>query len=151
MGITNLTSARQNKDEFIADYFKHFRRIRNRCFDVTFKERDLAEIAVKGLRPSIREKIEGQDPIYLAITQTRAMGHEERIAKDREREDRQSNTHVLDYKSDDSTNDEKDIYATEFCWLAKTKVSNCTSLRPLTRVGKRRLSLHLTYPNVRAF
>ena len=42
----------------------------------------------------------------------------------------QSNTHVVDHDSDNSDDEEKEVYATEYVWPSKAKPSSCPSLKP---------------------
>ena len=57
--ITNLTSVRQGRDESVSDFFIRFKNIKNRCFNLTISEKDLAEITLGGLRSHLKEKLEG--------------------------------------------------------------------------------------------
>jgi hypothetical protein len=62
-----LTSVRQTCDESASDYFKRFKEIKNRCFNLTIYEEDLADLAFQGMHAYLREKLEGH--IYLSLTQ----------------------------------------------------------------------------------
>jgi hypothetical protein len=62
-----LTSVRQTRDELVLDYFKRFKEIKNRCFNLTISEKDLADVAFQGMRSYLREKLEGH--IYLSLPQ----------------------------------------------------------------------------------
>jgi hypothetical protein len=59
--LTDLTSVRQGRDETVSAYIKRFKETKNRCFNLSITDMDLADICVKGLRSSIRDKIEGSD------------------------------------------------------------------------------------------
>ena len=71
-----MTSARQGRDESVLDYFKRFKDIKNRCFNLTIPEKNLADIALGGLRSHLRERLEGL--VYYSINglQLRAMSQE---------------------------------------------------------------------------
>ena len=56
--LTDLTSVRQGRDESIHDYFKRFKDIKNRCLNLSISEKDLANLALAGLRSHFREKLE---------------------------------------------------------------------------------------------
>ena len=73
--ITDLTSVRQGRDESVSNYFKRFKDIKNRCF-LNIPEKDLADIALGGLRSHLKEKLEGL--VYYSINglQLRAMSQE---------------------------------------------------------------------------
>ena len=57
--MTDLTSVRQGRDEFIHEYFKRFKDIKNGCFNLSLSEKDLVDLALAGLRSSYREKLDG--------------------------------------------------------------------------------------------
>jgi hypothetical protein len=48
-------------------YFKRFKEIKNRCFNLIISEKDLADLAFQGMHSYLREKLEGH--IYLSLTQ----------------------------------------------------------------------------------
>ena len=50
--LTDLTSVRQGRDESIQEYFKKFKDIKNRCFNLSLSEKDLVDLALAGLRSS---------------------------------------------------------------------------------------------------
>jgi hypothetical protein len=59
--LTDLTSVRQGRDETISTYIKRFKETKNQCFNLSITDMDLADFCLKGLRSSIRDKIEGSD------------------------------------------------------------------------------------------
>jgi hypothetical protein len=59
--LFNLTSLRQKYTETISDYLRWFREVRNRCYNLTIVEKDLADPAFAGLTPYLRDKLEGQE------------------------------------------------------------------------------------------
>ena len=77
-----MTSVRQGRDESVSDYFKRFKDIKNRCFNLTIPKKELAEIAFGGLRSYLKEKLEGG--VYYSINglQLRAMSQEAKFKKD---------------------------------------------------------------------
>ena len=52
--LTDLTSVRQGRDESIHEYFKKFKDIKNRCFNLSLSEKDLVDLALAGLHSSYR-------------------------------------------------------------------------------------------------
>jgi hypothetical protein len=58
---------RQTCDESVSDNFKRFKEIKNRCFNLTISEKDLADLAIQEMRSYLREKLEGH--IYLSLLQ----------------------------------------------------------------------------------
>jgi hypothetical protein len=65
--LAELTSVRQARDESVLDYFKRFKEIKNRSYNLTISEKDLANLAFQGMSSYLREKLKGH--IYLSLTQ----------------------------------------------------------------------------------
>jgi hypothetical protein len=59
--FSDLTSLRQKYTETISDYLRRFREIRNRCYNLTAAEKDLADLAFAGLTPYLTDKLDGQE------------------------------------------------------------------------------------------
>jgi hypothetical protein len=57
--LSDLASLRQKYTETICDYLRWFREVRNRCYNLTIAEKDLADLAFVGLTPYLRDKLEG--------------------------------------------------------------------------------------------
>jgi hypothetical protein len=55
--LTDLTSVRQGRDEIVSAYIKRFKETKNWCFNLSITDMDLADICLKCLRSSIRDKI----------------------------------------------------------------------------------------------
>jgi hypothetical protein len=97
---------------------KRFKETKNRCFNLSITDMDLADICLKGLRSSIRDKIESSDFLSVAQVQVRALVVEDRMNKEKDNfKSRRSNVHIIDYDSDSSNDSDKEVYATEFVKL----------------------------------
>jgi hypothetical protein len=59
--LSDLTSLRQKYIETIFDYLRRFREVRNRCYNLTIAEKELADLAFVGLTPYLRDKLDGQE------------------------------------------------------------------------------------------
>jgi hypothetical protein len=59
--LSHLTSLRQKYTKTIFDYSRLFREVRNRCYNLTIAEKDLANLAFAGFTPYPRDKLEGQE------------------------------------------------------------------------------------------
>jgi hypothetical protein len=59
--LSDLTSLRQKYTETISDYLRRFREVRNRCYNLTIVEKDLADLAFASLTPYLRDKLDGQE------------------------------------------------------------------------------------------
>jgi hypothetical protein len=56
--LSDLTAVRQKYTETVTKYIKRFRETRNKCYSLTVRERDLADLALVGLSSYLREKLE---------------------------------------------------------------------------------------------
>jgi hypothetical protein len=59
--LSDITSLRQKYNETVADYLRQFREVRNRCYNLTIAEKDLADLGFVGLTPYLKDKLEGQE------------------------------------------------------------------------------------------
>jgi hypothetical protein len=59
--LSDLTSLSQKYTKTISDYLRWFREVRNRCYNLTIVEKDLADQAFVGLTPYHRDKLEGHE------------------------------------------------------------------------------------------
>jgi len=59
--LSDLSSVRQGQNESVLDFFQRFKAIKNRCFNLTIFEKDLANLAYNGLRSYLKEKLNGFD------------------------------------------------------------------------------------------
>jgi hypothetical protein len=55
--LPNFTSVRQSKNESVFDYLKRFKGVKNCCFNLSLTDSDLADLAARGLRPVIRDRL----------------------------------------------------------------------------------------------
>jgi hypothetical protein len=58
------------------EYLKRFREMRNRCYNLTIGEKDLADLVFAGLASHLKEKMEGHDFVDVNQVLQRAVGHE---------------------------------------------------------------------------
>jgi hypothetical protein len=57
--LSYLTSWRQKYTVSVSDYLRRFREVRNRCYNLTIAEKDLADLAFAGMTLYLRDKLEG--------------------------------------------------------------------------------------------
>jgi len=79
--LTDLTSIRQGRDESIHEYFKRFKYIKNRCFNLSLSEKDLIDLALAGLRSSYREKLDGSSFYSINQLHAKALSQETKFKK----------------------------------------------------------------------
>jgi hypothetical protein len=136
--LTDLISVRQNKEESVSDYLKRFKEVKTHCFNLTLTDSDLADLAARGLRPTIRDRLDGVEFHTLANVLVRGMAQELKLNKEKEHsKPHRSNVHVVEYDSDSS--DENEVYVAEFVWPSKSKASSCASLKPATKGWQEKL------------
>jgi hypothetical protein len=104
---------------------------------LSISDSDLANLAAKGLKYALRERLEGVNFYSLDSVLVRVMAQEIKLNKEKEKlESRRSDVHVVDYVSN-NLNDETNIYSAEFVWPSEDKTFSCASLKPLAKVGKK--------------
>jgi DNA repair ATPase RecN len=59
--LSDLTSLRQKYTETVSDYLRQFREVRNRCYNLTIAENDLADLAFAGLTSYLWDKLDRQE------------------------------------------------------------------------------------------
>jgi hypothetical protein len=59
--LSDPTSLKQKYTKTISDYLRWFREVRNRCYNLTIVEKELADLALAGLTPYIRDNLDGQE------------------------------------------------------------------------------------------
>jgi hypothetical protein len=67
--LSDLTAVWQKHSESAGDYPRWFRETRNKCYNLTIRERDLIDLAFAGLALYLREKMEGQGQELLDVNQ----------------------------------------------------------------------------------
>jgi hypothetical protein len=130
--LSYLTSVRQSHDKSVNDYIRRFRDTKNRCFNLTISENDMADLAFNGLHSYLQEKVDGHTFITLSQLQQKASAQENRS---KERKDNfkhtRHNVNYVDCDSDSSSDESNDVYSAEFCWPSKVKSYACDSLKPV--------------------
>jgi hypothetical protein len=76
--LTYLTLVRQNKEESVSYYLKRFKEVKKCCFNLSLTDSDLA---ARGLRPAIRDRLEGVEFHTLANVLVRGMAQELKLNK----------------------------------------------------------------------
>ena len=91
----------------------------------------MADLALAGLRSNYREKLDGLDHYSINQLQVIALGREARFRKEKDTyKSHHSNTHIVEYDSDPSDDEDKEVYATEFVWPTAARPCSCASLKP---------------------
>jgi hypothetical protein len=129
LGLADLASVRQGREESVNDYIRRFWDTRNRCFQIHVADKELAGLAFNGLRSCLREKLDGTQFFSIAQLHQRALACESRS-----KETSKSASHNVHLVERDSSDDEPaDVYTAELVWPTKAKPSACSSLQPVQK------------------
>ena len=124
MKLTDLTSVKQTRDESVSDYFKRFKEVKNRCFNLSISDKDLVDVALNGLHSYLKEKLDGFDYFNLNALKLWAMNLEYKIKNSKDAyKPHRSNTHVVEYDSNSSADEDNEVYTAEFVWPLLTQKS----------------------------
>jgi len=81
--------------------------------------------------------LEGFDYFNLNALQLRAMNQEYKIKNSKDAyKPHRSNTHVVEYDSDSSADEDNEVYTAEFVWPSSAKPCSCASLKPTQKGPK---------------
>jgi hypothetical protein len=113
--LSHLVAIKQKYNESMFDYMRRFRDTRNKCYGLTIRDKDLAELAFADLSMALRDKMEGQEFSDVNQVLQRAMVCKN-LAKEQKTHGRFRNASVKDKLSvnwvDDGASSEED---TEVC------------------------------------
>jgi hypothetical protein len=134
--LSNLTSVGQKYSEIVPEYIKRFQETQNKCYSLTVREKDLANLAFAGLLSYLREKLEGQE--FLDVNQVLqcALTHENRARDSRThnrfRDGGKNNEkgHVGLVDESASSDEEMGVCIAEWVDTPKDKHITCTFLKP---------------------
>jgi hypothetical protein len=144
--LTDLTSVKQGRDEFVTDYFKRFKDIKNCCFSLPISKKDLADLAFGGLRLHYKEKLEGFDFLSINQVQVRALSLEYKFKNSKDTyKTHRSKTHVIDCESDTLDDEEKEFTLPILFGHLRPNHIHAHQLSRLKIIGKRKCDLPLMF------
>jgi hypothetical protein len=131
--LSYLTSWRQKYTESISDYLRQFREVRNRCYNLTIAEKDLADLAFVGMTLYLRDKLEGQEFSDTNQLLQRAMPYENHAKSswfwDNANKDKEKHhVHYVDHEVEDEEGNE--ICVAEWVEKPRDKPISCSFLKP---------------------
>jgi hypothetical protein len=124
----------------VSEYLKRFREMRNRCYNLTIGEKDLADLAFSGLSSYLREKMEGQNFVHVNQVLQRTTIREN-CARDQQSQSQFRDNNTWDREKqgmnsvdEEASNDESDagIYVAEWLDMPKNKSITCPFLKPIS-------------------
>ena len=65
--LTDLTLVKQSRDESVSDYFKRFKEVKNRCFNLSISDKDLVDVGLNDLRSYLKKSSNGLIIIILML------------------------------------------------------------------------------------
>jgi hypothetical protein len=143
--LSDLTSLRQKYTETISDYLRRFREVRNRCYNLTIVEKDLADLAFAGLTPYLRDKLDEQEFFDTNQLLQHALPYKNQAKSSRFRDsaNKDKKKHHVNFV-DEETDDEEGnkIYVAESVEKSGDKPIPCSFLKPN---GGRREEIRYTF------
>jgi hypothetical protein len=79
LGLADLASVRQGREESINDNIRRFRDTKNRCFRIHVADKELVGLAFNGLLSYLRDKLDGTQFFSIAQLHQRALACESRF------------------------------------------------------------------------
>jgi hypothetical protein len=76
LGLADLASVRQGREESVNDYIRRFWDTRNRCFRIHVTDKELAGLAFNGLLSYLRDKLDGTHLFSIAQLHQQALAYE---------------------------------------------------------------------------
>jgi hypothetical protein len=143
--LSNLTSLRQKYTKTISDYLRQFREVRNRCYNLTIAEKDLADLPFVVLTPYLKDKLYGQEFSDTNQLLQRVLPYENRAKSSRfwdntNKDKEKHQVHFLEEEADDEEGNE--ICVAEWVEKPRDKPISCSFLKPN---GGRRDELRYTF------
>ena len=112
MKLTDLTSLRQRNDESVAAFIQRFRDVKNRCFSLVLSDQQLAEVALQGLLPHIKEKYASQE--FYSISQMASRMTGEARPYEQKRSNFQKKVNFVDCLDTSDFDDDQMVGSTEW-------------------------------------
>jgi hypothetical protein len=143
--LSDLTSLRQKYTKTVSDYLRWFREVRNRCYNLTIAEKDLADLAFASLTPYLNDKLDGQEFSDTNQLLQRVLPYENRAKSsrfwDNTNKDKEKNqVHFLEEEADDEEGNK--ICVAEWVEKPGDKPISCSFLKPN---GGRRDEMRYTF------
>jgi hypothetical protein len=128
---------RQKYTKTVSDYLRWFMETRNRSYNLTIGEKDLANLAFAGLSPYLREKMDGQEFTDTNQLLQQTVSHENQAKDSRAYNRFKDNTsrgrekHNMNYIEGETEGDEDNkIYVAKWVEMPGDKPISCSFLKP---------------------
>jgi hypothetical protein len=130
--LSNLMSLRQKYTETISDYLRWFREVRNRCYNLTIAEKDLADLAFVGLTPYLRDQLDRQeffDTIQL-LQRVLPYVNSAKSSLFRDNTNKEKEKHHVNFVDEADDEEGNKIYVAEWVEKLEDKPISCYFLKP---------------------
>jgi hypothetical protein len=131
--LSDLTSLRQKYTKTVSDYLRRFREVRNRCYNLTIAEKDLADLAFAGLTPYLKDKLDGQEFFDTNQLLQHALPYENRAKSSRFRDiaNKDKEKHHVNFADEEADDEEgNEICVAEWVENPGNKPISCSFLKP---------------------
>jgi hypothetical protein len=131
--LSDLTSLRQKYTETVSDYLRRFREVKNRCYNLTIAEKDLADLAFAGLTPYLKNKLDMQEFSDTNELLQCALSYENHAKSSRFRDsaNKDKEKHHVNFVDEEADNEEgNEICVAERVENPKDKPISCSLLKP---------------------
>jgi hypothetical protein len=131
--LSDLTSLRQKYTETDADYLRWFREVRNRCYNLTIVEKDLANLAFAGLTPYLKDMFDGQEFSNTNKLLQRALPYENCAKSNRfwDKANKDKEKHQVHLLEEEANNEEgNEICVAEWVGKPGDKPISCSFTKP---------------------
>jgi hypothetical protein len=105
---TNLYNIQQGRDESVFKYLERFKEIKSQYFNLSISDLDLANLAFRDLKSSLRDSLKCIEFYLLASVLVRTMAHELRMKKEDE-----NNSNLMNVQSEFVASKESSFAAPE--------------------------------------
>jgi hypothetical protein len=138
--LSDLMSLRQKYTKTISNYLRRFREVRNRCYNLTIAEKDLADLAFIGLTPYLRVKLDEQEfsdtNQFLQCVLPYENHDKSSRFRDSANKDKDKEKHHVNFMDEEADDEEgNEICVAEWVKKPEDKPISCSFLKP--NVGRR--------------
>jgi hypothetical protein len=134
--LSDLTSIRQRHNGTVPEYLRRFRETRNKCYNLTIGEKDLADLAFTCLASYLKERMVGQEFLDVNQVLQRAAVHENRARDHRSHSRFRENgskekekSHVNCVEEESASEDENEICVAKWVNTPKDKPISSSFLK----------------------
>jgi hypothetical protein len=107
---------RQRNNESGSEFIERFREVKSRCYSLNLSDGQLAELALQGMSPLIREKFDGQKFKSLAHLVQRVSAFESQHRALRKEKYLKGTAAMTDPNDVDSDGDDPEVTITKWTW-----------------------------------